>query len=424
MSKKIAAAKDEKQGLVPRLRFPEFRDGPEWAPRSLASVLDYERPEKYIVTDTAYLSTGTPVLTANKSFVLGYTHETDGIFADLPVIIFDDFTTDRKYVDFPFKVKSSAIKILKPKGEDDLKLVFELMGGIRFDPKEHKRYYISEYQNLEIPLPHEAEQRKIAACLTSLDEWIAAEGRKLEALKAHKKALMQQLFPRPARTENGVTIPAETVPRLRFPEFRDGPEWSERSLGELGDTLAGLGGKSAEDFGSGEPYVTYKQVFDAPVIDRSQCGRVRVEAGERQTLLRYGDVLFTGSSETPGEVGWASMVLDRLDSPLYLNSFCFAYRFNDQEAVRPEFARHLFHSPAYRVAVCVLAQGAIRYNISKLGFLKIRLRLPLDPEEQRRVADCLASLDAALAAEAAALAALKAHKKGLMQKLFPSPEEA
>src|SRR5690606_14898542 len=109
----------------------------------------------WIVQSTEYQENGdTPVLTANKSFVLGYTGEDFGIYKNLPVMIFDDFTTDFKYVDFPFKVKSSAIKILKArKPETNLVFVAERMRLIEFLTGEHKRYYISEYQHLELPVP-------------------------------------------------------------------------------------------------------------------------------------------------------------------------------------------------------------------------------------------------------------------------------
>src|SRR5690606_11389743 len=110
-------------------------------------------------------------------------------------------------------------------------LAFEMMQMIQFEPREHKRYYISEFQNLEIALPEAAEQQRIAECLTSLDEVIAAQGRKVEALKAHKRGLMQQLFPREG----------ETRPRLRFPEFRNAPEWTRGKASDIVDVLQGYG---------------------------------------------------------------------------------------------------------------------------------------------------------------------------------------
>ena len=204
---KLTSLKNYKKGLMqqlfpaenettPRLRFPEFKTAPTWQEKTLGDVLDYEQPTSYIVETTDYKDDyDIPVLTANKSFILGYTNEQQGIYKKTPVIIFDDFTTDKKYVDFSFKVKSSAIKILKAKAGDNIRVIFELMNNIKFNAVEHKRHYISEYQNLEITLPKKEEQQKIADCLSSLDDAITAQQAKRESLAQHKKALMQQLFP-------------------------------------------------------------------------------------------------------------------------------------------------------------------------------------------------------------------------------------
>lgn len=132
----------------------------------LVDVLDYEQPTKYIVESENYDdSYKTPVLTAGKTFILGYTNETEGIFTDdLPVIIFDDFTTATKFVDFPFKVKSSAMKILKVKPElADIRYLFYVMQQIEFNSEEHKRYWISQYSQLQIPLPPLEIQQQIVA---------------------------------------------------------------------------------------------------------------------------------------------------------------------------------------------------------------------------------------------------------------------
>src|SRR5690606_10877428 len=215
--------------LIPELRFPEFKNEGEWDLKVLEDALNYERPEKYIVSDTNYQNEGTPVLTANKSFILGYTNEDFGIYEKLPAIIFDDFTVDSKFVDFSFKVKSSAIKILTPKKKDDLRFVYELISQIDFNATEHKRYYISEYQKLKLPFPSINEQQKIASCLSSLDEVIAAHTQKLELLKDHKKGLMQNLFPQEG----------EKVPKYRFKEFENDGEWVEKKLGEVGNFIGG-----------------------------------------------------------------------------------------------------------------------------------------------------------------------------------------
>ena len=134
-----------------------------WAFMRLENALIYEQPTEYIVDSTDYNNAyTTPVLTAGKSFIIGYTNEEYGIKTDLPVIIFDDFTTDSKYVDFPFKVKSSAMKILTAEKKlIDAKFAYYIMQTIEHDHDTHKRYWISEYGKKIIGLPPLKEQLKI-----------------------------------------------------------------------------------------------------------------------------------------------------------------------------------------------------------------------------------------------------------------------
>lgn len=189
-----------KKGLMQRLlsgevRFDGFSD--EWKFIKLGELLDYIQPTKYLVANKNYDSSyKTPVLTAGKTFILGYTKEEHGIFKDnLPVIIFDDFTTASKFVDFPFKAKSSAMKILKAKNEDvNIRLVFEMIQMINYISEDHKRYWISEYQELEIKLPSLPEQQKIAEVLSNADKEIELLKHELLELKAQKKGLMQKLL--------------------------------------------------------------------------------------------------------------------------------------------------------------------------------------------------------------------------------------
>ena len=182
------------QLLTGKKRFAGFED--EWEEVRLKNILEYQQPTKYIVEDDSYSdSNKTPVLTANKSFVLGYTNETEGIYKALPIILFDDFTTDNKWVDFPFKVKSSAIKILKLKNKEfNLRFIFERMQLLHFNKTDHKRYYISEYQYLKFDCPKLKEQQKIAEVLTAADNEITALQQQLQKLKNQKQGLMQQLL--------------------------------------------------------------------------------------------------------------------------------------------------------------------------------------------------------------------------------------
>ncbi|UWX05182.1 restriction endonuclease subunit S [Taurinivorans muris] len=204
--KKLSALQKYKKGLlqklfpqgesrVPEWRFPEFQNRGEWEEKMIKDVLCYEQPTNYIVEEMHSQGIGTPVLTANKSFILGYTNEKNNIYNNVPVIIFDDFTTDKKYVIFSFKVKSSAIKILKSIGNNNLKFIFELLQLKNFSADEHKRYYISVYQFLKILIPNLQEQQKIADFLSGVDELIEKQRQKIEQLKQHKKGLLQGLFP-------------------------------------------------------------------------------------------------------------------------------------------------------------------------------------------------------------------------------------
>ena len=140
-----------------------------WAACRLEDIVDYEQPQDYIVQSTDYNANyKTPVLTAGKSFLLGYTNEKNGICSNLPVIIFDDFTTDSRYVDFPFKVKSSAMKILHVKEDVNIHYVCHFMSVTRLIGDTHKRYWISEYSKLVIPLPPLNEQKRIVAKIEEL----------------------------------------------------------------------------------------------------------------------------------------------------------------------------------------------------------------------------------------------------------------
>jgi Restriction endonuclease S subunits len=182
------------QLLTGKKRFSEFKE--DWKHVELGSLLEYKQPTPYLVKSTDYNDDyETPVLTAGKTFVLGYTNESEGIYKDkLPVIIFDDFTTDSKFVDFPFKAKSSAMKILTARDGVSIKYVFEAMQMLDFTIGGHQRHWISIFSNLVISIPEIAEQQKIASVLSTADSELETLKQQLNRLEQEKKALMQQLL--------------------------------------------------------------------------------------------------------------------------------------------------------------------------------------------------------------------------------------
>lgn len=187
-----------KQGTMQELltgkkRLPGFTD--EWKEYKLDDLLKYEQPTKYIIHSTEYSDYGVPVLTAGKTFVLGYTNECDSVYDKLPVIIFDDFVTSSKYVDFKFKVKSSAMKFLTPKDDCNLRLVFELIQMINFIPTDHQRHWISRYSKFKIKIPSNRKEQDAIACIFSdIDNEIFNLRSKLDKYRQLKQGMMQKLL--------------------------------------------------------------------------------------------------------------------------------------------------------------------------------------------------------------------------------------
>lgn len=202
------------QLLTGRTRLPQFalrEDGtpkgtkpselgeiPEdWEVVELGKLLAYEQPTNYLISHTKFLDEGLyPVLTAGKSFILGYTNEEHGVFTNLPVIIFDDFTTDSKFVDFPFKAKSSAMKMLKPINKNTpLSLIYNLLNSVDYLVGDHKRHWIGEFQFLNVAIPSkENEQTAIATILSDMDAEIQALEQRLSKTRQIKQGMMQELL--------------------------------------------------------------------------------------------------------------------------------------------------------------------------------------------------------------------------------------
>ena len=183
---------DEKS-LKPQLRFKGFADA--WEQRKFQDMFSFERPDPYIVKSDKYSNEYTmPVLTANKAFVLGYTKENSP--CKKTSLIFDDFTLECKYVDFPYMVKSSAIKILTVKDEkkDNLRFSFERLNTTKIEILGHARHYISVVQPTKTRTPNILEQNKISELFSNLDNLITLHQRKLEKLKNIKKACLEKMF--------------------------------------------------------------------------------------------------------------------------------------------------------------------------------------------------------------------------------------
>ncbi|MBY4647674.1 restriction endonuclease subunit S [Vibrio alginolyticus] len=252
------------------------------------------------------------------------------------------------------------------------------------------------------PLP---EQRKIAQILSTWDRGIATTEKLIDISKQQKKALMQQLL-----TGKKRLVDPETGKAFEG-------EWEEVKLGDLGKTFTGLTGKTKEHFGRGSKYIPYINIFRNSSVDMNALELVDVRPSEKQNLVKYGDIFFTTSSETPEEVGMSSVILEEVDESVYLNSFCFGFRPHNFNRVKPEFIRYLLRSEKVRRSISLLAQGATRYNLSKTQLLKITLNIP-SLGEQQKIASVLTTADKDIELLEAKLAYFKQEKKALMQQLL------
>ena len=388
----------KKQKLIPEIRFPEFKNEGEWKLKALEDALDYERPDNYIVSDTNYQNEGTPVLTANKSFILGYTNEDFGIYEKLPAIIFDDFTVDNKFVDFPFKVKSSAIKILTPKKKDDLRFTYELISQINFNAAEHKRYYISEYQKINLPFPSINEQQKIASCLSSLDDLIEAHSQKLDLLKEHKKGLMQNLFPQEG----------EKVPKFRFKEFENDGEWITKKLGQIGEPLMCkrvFKEQTSEDPTGGVPF--YKIGTFGKEADSYISIELYEEYKNKYSFPKIGDILISAS----GTIG-RLVVYD--GAPAFFQDSNIIWLGNNEKTILNSFLFYCYLTMKWQTS-----DGGIISRLYNSDFKNMQVIFPINKVEQKKIASCFIALDELIKAQSEKIEQLKLHKKGLMQGLFP-----
>ena len=252
----------------------------------------------------------------------------------------------------------------------------------RGDKKQMKTYSLS--------LPQIQEQKKIGKMLSLLDERIAAQNKIIDKLQSLIKGLNNHLH-------------QQCVNEI------------ETSFADLGVSYSGLSGKTAADFGSGKPFITYLNVYSNNVIDETSYQYVRMDNNEKQSIVRYGDVLFTLSSETPEEVGIGSVYLGNQE--VYLNSFCFGIHItNTQKAFSP-YLSYYISTAQFRKFIYPFAQGSTRFNLCKADFEKATFKLPT-LENQERIYKALKSLSDKIMVEKATLEQYSRQKQYLLRQMF------
>ena len=387
---------------VPKLRFPGFTE--DWEQCKFGDLFEYERPDAYIVKSDNYNNDfNMPVLTANKAFILGYTNEENSY--NKPSIIFDDFTLDRKYVDFPYMLKSSAIKILISKNQHNLRFLFERLNSTRFEVLGHARHYISVVQNTTTLCPSVDEEVCISNLLTKFDELITLHQRKLDNLKLKKKALLQKLFPK-----NG-----ERYPELRFPGFTDA--WEQRKLSDIStkvttknvdvhytETLT----NSAE-----QGIISQADFFDKEISNKDNINGYYI--------VENNDFIYNPRISTLAPVGPINRnKLNRtgIMSPLYT-----VFRASKVDLGFLEWYFQSNHWHRYMKLNGDSGARADRIAIKDSTFFEMPIKTPVNIKEQVLIGETLEKFNQYITLHQRKLDNLKLKKKALLQKLFPKNGE-
>ena len=247
-----------------------------------------------------------------------------------------------------------------------------------------------QIRSFPISLPSIAEQNKIAQLLDKLNERIATQNKIIDKLQSLIKGLNDFLY-----TQYGGEVLT--------------------SFAELGTSYSGLSGKSAQDFGSGKPFITYLNVYSNNVIKENDFQYVAIKDDEKQNVVKYGDVLFTLSSETPEEVGVGSVYLGK--EKVYLNSFCFGIHITNTEVAFPPYLSYYVSLTAFRKFIYPYAQGSTRFNLCKADFEKASIKLPT-LADQKRIYSVLGHIDSKIETERQMLNIYNSQKQYLLRQMF------
>ena len=389
---------EKKKTAVPRLRFPEFRDAGPWEVKRLGKLIKTVTPPKKLQT-SEYLPNGKfPVVDQSPSDVCGWTDDEKALVqGDFPLVVFGDHTCAVKLAGGPFAQGADGIKILASTPEIEARFLFLALQADPIEQKGYKRHFSTLKEKL-IPFPRKdtGEQQKIADCLGSLDELIRAEVARLEALQAHKKGLMQQLFPREG----------ETTPRLRFPEFRNAGPWEVKRLGDKSIGTFIRDRVPSEEIPVGHYISTVNLLPDF--------GGVATEPEtpplNNAIAYREGDILMSNIRPYLKKV-WIA------DRPGGASNDVLVARAG--KGIKGAYLGHLLMSDRFIAHVMGGAKGVKMPRGDLEQIQNFQVPVPPNPNEQQKIADCLSSLDDMIRAQGERVEALKQHKKGLMQQLFP-----
>ena len=412
----------EAKKLVPQLRFPEFRNMADWQDRRIGEFLTESRlpgSKGNVAKKLTVKLWGNGVFGKNESiqgsintqyfrrkagqFIYSKLDFLNQAFGVIPPDL-DGFESTVDLPCFDVADELNPVFLLEYVKRKDF---YERLGETADGSRKARRIHAETFQSFSLARPTPAEQQKIAECLSSLDELIAAQARKVDALKTHKKGLMQQLFPREG----------ETQPWLRFPEFRDAGEWGTAVLGALSEVVRGGSPRPIDGFlttaADGLHWLKIGDVDkDAKYVTKT-AEKVRTEALNKTRVVNPGDLILSNSMSfgRPYILQIKTCIHDGWIAVTHIT-----------KRVERDFLYYLISSSKSQSYFVNNAAGSGVQNLNADIIKALPVCYPASSEQQR-IASCLSSLDDLITAAIQELATLKTHKKGLMQQLFPSAAE-
>ena len=402
----MAENKDKKVLNVPALRFPEFSG--EWKDTTLGNECAINPTSDKLKAEFIYVDLES---VEKGELIKKQVIEIDNAPSRAQRVLQNEdvlFQCVRPYQKNNYLVKdiSSEIQWVASTGYAQLRtqknnpaFIYHLLSTSSFNKKVIVRCTGSSYpainsedlSKIHFYICGIDEQKHIADFLSLLDERISTQNKIIEKYESLIQAMCDTLIER--ETQQVIL-----------------------SFGDFGQSYSGLSGKNAEDFGEGYPFITYMNVYQNQIIDSTNVGLVKIDKTEQQSIVRYGDILLTLSSETPEEVGIGAVYLGET-YPLYLNSFCFGIHVTDEAKIYPPFLAYYVSSQSFRKAVYPLAQGSTRFNLQKNDFMKRILHFPI-VERQKKIYAILKACSDKLSVEMSVLKSLNDQKGYFLSKLF------
>ena len=374
---------------IPEIRFPEFMNDGEWLSAPLYELIKTITPTNKLQTSEYKPSGKYPIIDQSQNYIVAYSDSAEALTNTgcSDTIVFGDHTCALKFVNFPFIQGADGIKIFKSKDNNKIltDYLYQYLSAFPIESKEYKRHF-SELKETLIKFPSDAiEQKRIAECMESLERYTIQTKVKLEQLKAHKKGLMQKLFP----------APGKSVPECRFKEFENAGEWLSSSLNEIIETVTPARKLQVSE---------YKSYGKYPIIDQSQ-----------KYIVAYSDTIDALTN------------MECFDAIVFGDHTC-ALKFVNFPFIQGADGIKIFSSnDSNKVSTNYLYQYLSAFPIESKEYKRhfsalkeIVIKFPSDVIEQQKIADCLSSIDNVINLYSNKLDILERHKQALRQRLFPT----